>query len=213
MNMRRIAALGAMLGSAMLASAPARAAYILNIDQVGTDVVATGSGSLNLLERQVAGGIASGSIRPSNGTILLGSGNGQLWQYAGNYTGFGGGPYTAFGGGTAYIGASQTSGATVGLVAGMLVIPLNYLSGTELGTSTATFANTTLADLGATPGTYAWTWGSEGTADSFTINVGLAQSAVPEPATWAMMLLGMGAVGFAMRRRAQQPPQVRFDFA
>jgi len=28
-------------------------------------------------------------------------------------------------------------------------------------------------------------------------------AAVPEPATWAMMILGMGAVGFAMRRRKQ----------
>ena len=28
-------------------------------------------------------------------------------------------------------------------------------------------------------------------------------SAVPEPATWAMMLAGMGMVGFAMRRRAK----------
>ena len=28
-------------------------------------------------------------------------------------------------------------------------------------------------------------------------------SAVPEPATWGMMLLGFGAVGFAMRRRRQ----------
>jgi hypothetical protein len=28
-----------------------------------------------------------------------------------------------------------------------------------------------------------------------------APGAVPEPATWAMMILGMGAVGFAMRRR------------
>jgi hypothetical protein len=26
---------------------------------------------------------------------------------------------------------------------------------------------------------------------------------VPEPATWAMMLLGFGAAGFALRRRRQ----------
>ena len=30
-------------------------------------------------------------------------------------------------------------------------------------------------------------------------------AAVPEPATWAMMLLGFGAIGFAMRRRRSPP--------
>ena len=30
--------------------------------------------------------------------------------------------------------------------------------------------------------------------------------AVPEPATWAMMLLGFGAIGFAMRRRRRPDP-------
>lgn len=36
-------------------------------------------------------------------------------------------------------------------------------------------------------------------------NVSLAVAgAVPEPATWAMMLLGFGAIGFAMRRRQSQ---------
>jgi hypothetical protein len=28
-------------------------------------------------------------------------------------------------------------------------------------------------------------------------------AAVPEPGTWAMMLLGFGAIGFSMRRRRQ----------
>ena len=35
-------------------------------------------------------------------------------------------------------------------------------------------------------------------------------SGAPEPATWAMMILGIGAVGFAMRRRRQAT--VRFAF-
>jgi hypothetical protein len=33
--------------------------------------------------------------------------------------------------------------------------------------------------------------------------------AVPEPATWAMMLLGFGAAGFAIRRRRARPAAIR----
>ena len=39
--------------------------------------------------------------------------------------------------------------------------------------------------------------------DNIVVQSGL-QSAVPEPGTWAMMLLGFGAVGFAMRRSARR---------
>jgi hypothetical protein len=41
--------------------------------------------------------------------------------------------------------------------------------------------------------------GTRGTTSAFT--GAIAFGAVPEPSTWAMMLLGFGAVGFAMRRR------------
>ncbi|MBA2920350.1 PEPxxWA-CTERM sorting domain-containing protein [Sphingomonas sp. MAH-20] len=34
---------------------------------------------------------------------------------------------------------------------------------------------------------------------------GLGAVAVPEPATWAMMLTGFGAAGLAMRRRRLRP--------
>jgi hypothetical protein len=54
------------------------------------------------------------------------------------------------------------------------------------------------AGFDATPGSFVFTTqGNTTTSFSATATAG----AVPEPATWAMMILGMGAVGFAMRRR------------
>ncbi len=35
-------------------------------------------------------------------------------------------------------------------------------------------------------------------------------AAVPEPATWLMMMLGMAGVGFSLRRKKQSMPRVRF---
>ncbi len=46
--------------------------------------------------------------------------------------------------------------------------------------------------------------GSDANYDGFKLNQ-LTVSAVPEPATWAMMIMGFGAVGFAMRNRKKQP--------
>ncbi|MEO1969825.1 MAG: FxDxF family PEP-CTERM protein [Sphingomonadaceae bacterium] len=50
-------------------------------------------------------------------------------------------------------------------------------------------------------GTYTLTVeGSANTAATYGGNITF--SAVPEPATWALMILGFGAVGFSMRRRS-----------
>ena len=43
--------------------------------------------------------------------------------------------------------------------------------------------------------------GNNSGAGSLGGSITIRPSAVPEPATWAMMLFGFGAVGFAMRRR------------
>nr|WP_126174641.1 PEPxxWA-CTERM sorting domain-containing protein [Altericroceibacterium xinjiangense] len=56
--------------------------------------------------------------------------------------------------------------------------------------------------------------------DTVSLNLGGASSAVvyssvgvvPEPATWAMMLLGFGAIGFAMRK-AKRKPNVSVSYA
>jgi hypothetical protein len=66
--------------------------------------------------------------------------------------------------------------------------------------STDQFEHHALTDLALGAGTYTLNVaGTRGTTATFTGNISFA--AVPEPGTWAMMLLGFGAVGFAMRRR------------
>lgn len=43
-----------------------------------------------------------------------------------------------------------------------------------------------------------------------TLNISSIQSSVPEPGTWAMMMLGLGVVGFAARRRQKVTTRVQF---
>lgn len=44
----------------------------------------------------------------------------------------------------------------------------------------------------------------------FAGQIGAASGAVPEPATWAMMLVGFGAVGYAMRRQRKNAVAVSY---
>lgn len=65
-----------------------------------------------------------------------------------------------------------------------------------------------------TAGTYTLQLGVRNNLDngfsSFAVLDDVSTSAVPEPATWAMMLAGFGAVGFALRRRAKVRTAVSF---
>lgn len=45
---------------------------------------------------------------------------------------------------------------------------------------------------------------------SFSITPAALVAAVPEPATWAMMFLGLGAVGFATRRRQKVTTRISY---
>ena len=69
------------------------------------------------------------------------------------------------------------------------------------GDGTETWALSPGVTLAAGPHTLFVNGDIVGTSGSFGGNINI--TAVPEPATWAMMLLGFGAVGFAMRRRRQ----------
>ena len=54
-------------------------------------------------------------------------------------------------------------------------------------------------------------WTATGNA-SYGGNLTFVPGGIPEPMTWAMMILGFAAVGFAMRRRNQEVTRVRYAF-
>jgi hypothetical protein len=70
---------------------------------------------------------------------------------------------------------------------------MGYASGAPLS-DTATYAGQSFATLGLTPGVYLYTFGSGTDADTFTVEVG---APVPEPSTWAMMLVGFAGLSYA----------------
>ncbi|MCG2633008.1 PEPxxWA-CTERM sorting domain-containing protein, partial [Bradyrhizobium sp. WYCCWR 13023] len=78
---------------------------------------------------------------------------------------------------------------------GYLDVPTGFVSGGSISSST-TFAHGTFTGS-LNPGTYVYTWGQGELADSVTVQI----DAVPEPSTWAMMILGFCGLGFIARYR------------
>ena len=182
-------ALALLLG---IGATSTQAAFTLSVTQQGPDVVFNGSGTLDtsaLTLEDSDVGTPPFEISANGGFLLSGFSSPDVYSGIAGPTNFGsGGPTTA----------TSTTGDLAGVRAGngtLLFVPTGYVSGTAL-TNSATFVNTTFADLGFTPGTYTYTWGSGTSADSLTIIGG-----VPEPSTWALMSVGVGLLACGVARR------------
>lgn len=162
----------------LLSGGRAQAGYTVTLQQVGPDVVATGSGTINLHGLNFyQSGSQDPRMTPHVGFLNTGAAaiyTGPISSSVDIYWG----PYepTSFGCGD-WVSASSGSGDMVGVSSvkdygdhyGFLIVPLGYVSGTALS-DTATYSGTTLASLGVTAGTYVWKWGS-GANQNFTLNV------------------------------------------
>jgi hypothetical protein len=196
-----IASIGAAILIGLSASS-AQAGYVVDLTQTGGNVVATGSGAIDLTGLSLdhiatSGCSANGGINPPLASISIGPVISAPTQV---YVGFTGPKSFGIGGFTL---PSSGSGDIVAIDGFFeeLSVPLGYISDSPLS-DTATYDSQTFSSLGATPGTYKWTWGS-GANQNFTLVIG---TVVPEPSTWAMMLLGFAGLAFmgyqsAARRR------------
>jgi hypothetical protein len=204
----RIATCVALVGVLTTSATPTHASITIDITQVGSDVVASGSGTIDLRDLSYSfTGFTQANMAPSAGLISMGVAPGL--NLADAYTGFTG--PSAFGPGT-QTQASSGSGSTFAIqVTGdpagvpILVVPAGYGSGTFLS-ATDTYSGQTFANLGLTPGTNTWRWGTGADADSLTVQIGPA-AVVPEPSTAigaVVAAVAFLAYGWSRHRRHQR---------
>ena len=186
---------GLLAVAALSVACHAQGALMIIAEEVGGNVVITGSGSLDLSGlTKTTTNIVFARVNPSASTIVVGSTSARD-LYAGDIT-----SPTDFGPGTGGFANSGSDGLFGFNQGSGIVVPAGYVSGDLSGTST--WNGETFASLGMTPGTYIWSWAIPDTPNIETIT--LQVGPVPEPSTLAVFAIGgigIGAGGIRRRRK------------
>ncbi|MDE2517523.1 MAG: hypothetical protein KGL12_15960 [Rhodospirillales bacterium] len=202
--MRLLASL-TVLGWGLVALPHARAAVIETMMQVGSDVVVTASGTIDLAGFNNPGyeqySSGANGIIPDLGSIIVGAPGTATTDLYGPFTGptsFGTGGFTQPSSGSGdRVGVRQDSPSTT-----FIVVPQAYVSGAALSGS-STFSNATYASLGVDIGTYVWSWGSGPTVDSLTLDVVDPASTVAEPGALGWLAVALAGLFVARRSRTR----------
>ncbi len=196
-------AIGLSLGE-LLCSPQAKAVINLQVQQIGPDVVISGSGkanlsaltlnSTNLLYQNVLTDVQiyAGPNQPNAGQVDL-------------YNGITSGPATISSDALLVELPDENIAASHGDLFGIvtnpftLVLPKGYVSNADLS-GVSTIRNYTISGLGLTVGTSTWTWGSVANGDFDSINLTVPNSTpVPGP-----LPLAGGAVFFGWSRKLRR---------
>ncbi len=191
-----------LLSSGLVVAGGTNAAVTVSIQQSGSNVVVTTSGSLNtaaLGPPMLVPGFTVGGTWPDIGYVLTGDNvAGDFFvslpnsavspSYGSNYWGSGGNTAPSLSAGSLFSIEFDTPAVQ---------LPVGYTTGTSLA-GTATFSGQTLAGLGITNlGTYTLTFGVTPNTDSVTVVISIAPAAVPSLSELAQLMLGLMVIGIA----------------
>lgn len=187
----KMLAAGAVAVMSLMGASDANAAVTIDITQAGSNIALSASGTFDatLASRFASGSSFSQAVNPSFAFAAFGT-QGSVNNFQAT--------------GPASFGADDTlvTSANAGLSIGIngsfpaFLIASSYVNNTPI-VSSALIANATLASAGLSTGVYNYMVGG----NSVTVNIGQVAAAVPEAATWAMMMVGLGVVGGSLRRR------------
>lgn len=212
----------ALVASAMIAAAPVLASTtIANVDS-GQDIGNFGrpdTQTYGQVFRAPVTGVLSSFTFWLNGTIQGVSGGVGTWNDTDlSYNTGNGSPTNLFLGSPFTASGATTVTPGISVTAGQLYVAYLTVFGNAGPTGTATFdLGTPNPDLGYfvfnntdnPVGDPSWNYFANFGNARFSATFD-AQAAVPEPSTWALMILGFGAMGFAMRRRQKITTSVSY---
>lgn len=147
-------------------STPPSQGLFFTMQEVGPDVVLSGTGSVNLSSLSPNGILTMNTtfISPTNGNYYVGT-TGEAVEF---FSGVTLSSYPSFGSGTGVNGNSNT-GDLFGVREFGIMVPYLYTGGTLNGTST--FTGVTLATLEVVGGTYIIQWGSLSASETITLTI------------------------------------------
>jgi hypothetical protein len=198
----------AAFGIGLLFAGNSQAAVIINIQQVGPNVVmSTNGGTLNLTTfTSYANTTEFGFLAPN--AIALGQG--ALEGFRGDFDSF---TFSSLTPGAQQAYADINTGALFGFVSiaesgeDLIAVPTGSVTNNiaTINAASSTFSNNSYANLGLAPGEYFSFWGQgSGNQDFFGVIVLPSSAPVPEPSSSAIGLLLAGSAGLVRKFRRQR---------
>lgn len=167
---------GLLILATVVFSGPVKGDFLIEVRQVGSDVVINGSGTIDLTNlnstSSSAGNPGLNALFNTGSFLSVGATGSVSYDF---YSAIGAGP---MGPGNGNLFSNTGTGARVGVFVDSIIVPSGASGNFNVGSTTNTYLNQTITGLGLTEGTYTWTL-----PNNSKVTVQVSSAAIPEPSS------------------------------